>query len=394
MTHALITFLGRTPRDDKTNGYRTTTYHFDDHEATTAVLGWHLAEWQKPDRVIILGTSGSMWDFLAKSAGIANCPDLEKDWGDLMDAVKGQVVSDSNLQAIQPLIEKHLGIKTQLCLIPKGLTQKEQIGVLDIMAEATKDIDELTLDVSHAFRHLPMIAIAAGAYLQAVRNVKLRALWYGFYDPDTKKGTVYDLKGLLHLFDWVRALSQFEHTGDYGVFADLLPEKLKDPMHKAAFFERTTQEPFAKQKIDDIDANLNSNPLTDVAGLFQSTLQERLGWVQKDTPQRRQSQLAKDYLERRDYLRAALYAQEAFVTYLVSKNGKDPALYENRQEAKEKYEQGEMKPSYRNLRELRNALAHGTEPTSDKVKRMMKNEPDLKNQINQFLYNLDENLLD
>ena len=400
MTHALITFLGRTPRDDKTNGYRTTTYNFPSPSgrvAKTAVLGWDLAKWQKPDRVIILGTSGSMWDFLAESAGIEGESNLVKDWEDLMDAVKGQAVSDNNLQAIQPLIEKHLGIKTQLCLIPKGLTQKEQIGVLDIMAEATKDIDELTLDVSHAFRHLPMIAIVAGAYLQAVRNVKLRALWYGFYDPDTKKGTVYDLKGLLHLFDWVRALSQFEHTGDYGVFADLLPppqEGLADPMRKAAFFERTTQEPSAKQSIDGILEDLESEALTGVAGLFQSTLQDRLGWVKRDTPQRRQSQLAEYYLERRDYLRAALYAQEAFVTYLVSKSEKDPALYTNRQDAKEKYEAGRMSNSYRNLRELRNALAHGTEPTSNKVKRMMKNEPDLKKKINQFLYDLDKNLLD
>ncbi len=260
------------------------------------------------------------------------------------------------------------------------------IDVLHTMAKATKDVAELSLDVSHAFRHLPMIAMVAGVYLQAVQNITLQALWYGFYDPDTKTGTVYDLKGLLHLFDWVRSLSQFEHTGDYGVFTELLPNanlSLAAPMHKAAFFERTSQESLAKEKIKSIDDALKSDPFTGVARLFQLTLQDRLAWSHKKTPQRRQSQLAEDYLKRRDYLRATIYAQEAFVTYLVSQRGGDPARYADRQDAKDEYEKakGRMSNSYKNLRELRNAMAHGTEPTRAKVKQMMKDEAKLREQI-------------
>ncbi len=392
MTHALITFLGRTPRDDQTDGYKTTTYQFPDgHKSTTAVLGWHLAEHLEPDLVIVLGTSGSMWDFLALSAGIADRPDLEKVWEELMDAVEEQTVSDNYLRAIEPLIKDHLGVKTQLHLIPKGLTETEQLDVLHTMAKATKDVAELSLDVSHAFRHLPMIAMVAGVYLQAVQNITLQALWHGFYDPDTKTGTVYDLKGLLHLFDWVRSLSQFEHTGDYGVFAELLPNanlSLAAPMHKAAFFERTSQESLAKEKIKSIDDALKSDPFTGVARLFQLTLQDRLAWSHKKTPQRRQSQLAEDYLKRRDYLRATIYAQEAFVTYLVSRRGGDPARYADRQDAKDEYEKARMSNSYKNLRELRNAMAHGTEPTRAKVKQMMKDEAKLREQIKQFLDNM------
>ena len=390
MPHALITFLGRTPRDPTTQGYRETTYQFPDGTSEeTAVLGWNLAKRLKPDLVIILGTSGSMWDFLAESAGIESKPDLEKAWEDLMVAVEDQAVSDEHLQAIKPVIEEHLGIETQLLLIPKGLTEAEQLNVLNIMAKATEGINELSLDVSHAFRHLPMIAIVAACYLQSIRNIQLKSLWYGFYDPDTNTGTVYDLKGLLHLFEWVRALSQFEHTGDYGVFADLLPHALAVPMHKAAFFERTTQEPFAKKEIDAIGTSLEATPLTGVASLFQPALQDRLKWSKNETPQRRQKQLAMDYLERRDYLRAALYAQEAFVTFLVSCSKKDPTSYDDRKEAREKYEKSKNKKgrpseSYWNLRELRNALAHGTEPNK-KVKQMMKDEAKLREQIKQFL---------
>ena len=390
MTHALITFLGRTPRDPTTQGYRETTYQFPDRTLEeTAVLGWNLAKRLEPDLVIILGTSGSMWDFLAESAGIGNV----KLWEELTQAVEDQTVSDALLQQIKPLIENHLGIKTQLRLIPKGLKEAEQLEVLDIMAEATKDVNELSLDVSHAFRHLPMIAIVAACYLQSIRDVQFKSLWYGFYDPDTNTGTVYDLKGLLHLFEWVRALSQFEHTGDYGVLADLLQRAnpcLEDPTRKAAFFERITRESLAKNEIDKIVTALEATPLTGVAGLFQPALQDRLKWSENETPQRRQKQLAMDYLERRDYLRAALYAQEAFVTFLVSYAKKDPTSYDDRKKAREKYEKGQHEKgrpskSYWNLRELRNALAHGTEPTTPRVKQMMEDEAELRHQIKQFL---------
>ncbi len=395
MTHALITFLGRTPRDPQTQGYRETTYQFPDETSEkTAVLGWNLAQRLRPNRVIILGTSGSMWDFLAESAGIEKTESLLDIWEDLTQAVEDQTVSDELLQRIKLLITSHLNIETQLCLIPKGLTEAEQLNVLDIMAEATEGVDELSLDVSHAFRHLPMIAIVAASYLQSIRNIKLKSLWYGFYDPDTHTGTVYDLKGLLHLFEWIRALSQFEHTGDYGVLADLLQRAnscLGGPTRKAAFFERTTRESLAKNEIHQIVTALEATPLAGVASLFQPALQDRLKWNENKTPQRRQKQLAMDYLERRDYLRAALYAQEAFVTFRVSLEKKNPALYDDRKTARENYEKiarknykkDRLPKLYWNLRELRNALAHGTE--TEKAKKMMKDENTLREQIEQFL---------
>lgn len=387
MTHALITFLGRTPRDS--NGYRTTNYRFPDgHESgPTAVLGWHLAQWLCPHRMIVLGTEGSMWDFLAESAGIGDRDDMVDIWSDLMDAGAKGSVSPEHLQSVEPLIEDHLGIETRLRLIPRGLDEAEQIGVLHAMADATEDARELTLDVSHAFRHLPMIAIVAGVYLQAVRNVRLRNLWYGFYDPDTEAGTAHDLKGLLLLVDWVRALSQFEHTGDYGVFAELLASgraDLASLMHEAAFFERTTRETLAMEKINTILKEIRTRPLDGVAGLFQSTLEDRLKWAGTHAPQRRQRDLARNYLERRDYLRAALYALEAFVTHLVRQDGGRPLSFGDRKKAKEKYEAGTMSDSYKNLRDVRNAMAHGLPPDRE-IKRLMRREDALRAKIERFL---------
>ena len=234
-----------------------------------------------------------------------------------------------------------------------------------------------------------MIAVVAAVYLQAVRSVRVRELWYGFYDPDTESGTAHDLSGLLRLFDWVQALSQFEHGGDYGVFAPLLaaegrPE-LDRPVREAAFFERTTRDAPAKEKITTVFHDLDRAPLTGLGGLFQSALEERLGWAREDNPQRRQRALASRHLERRDYLRAVVYAFEAFVTHLVYEDRGDHTSYEDRDKAKSDYEGGEPSSAYRDLRDLRNALVHVSRPSNRKVEQAAKGEEGVRRIISRFL---------
>lgn len=390
MTHALVTFLGRTPKD--TDGYRTTRYRFPDGSESepTAFLGWTLAKRLRPDRLVVLGTTGSMWDFLGEQAGIAEGDEgMGELWESLERTVNEGRVSEKDLAALAPLVSRHVGIEAGLHLIPNGFTEDEQVAVLQAMADATEGYSEVTLEVSHGFRHLPMIAVVAAVYLQAVRSVRVRELWYGFYDPDTESGTAHDLSGLLRLFDWVQALSQFEHGGDYGVFAPLLaaegrPE-LDRPVREAAFFERTTRDAPAKEKITTVFHDLDRAPLTGLGGLFQSALEERLGWAREDNPQRRQRALASRHLERRDYLRAVVYAFEAFVTHLVYEGKGDHTSYEDRDEAKRAYEGGDPSSAYRDLRDLRNALVHVSRPSNRKVEQVAKGEEGVHRIISRFL---------
>ena len=63
MSQTLISFLGRVPKTE--NGYRPTTYTFNSEpDEPTAFIGWTLHRRLKPDRLVILGTTGSMWDHL------------------------------------------------------------------------------------------------------------------------------------------------------------------------------------------------------------------------------------------------------------------------------------------------------------------------------------------
>ncbi|MDQ7005479.1 MAG: TM1812 family CRISPR-associated protein [Ghiorsea sp.] len=59
----LISFLGGGMKPADGSGYREATYQFDDKtKDTSRYFAETLARKLQPDRVVMFGTSGSMWD--------------------------------------------------------------------------------------------------------------------------------------------------------------------------------------------------------------------------------------------------------------------------------------------------------------------------------------------
>ena len=62
MSHWLVSFLELSQIDPKT-GYRRTRYRFSDWSIyEEPYFGFALTKYIQPDGVVVLGTSGSMWD--------------------------------------------------------------------------------------------------------------------------------------------------------------------------------------------------------------------------------------------------------------------------------------------------------------------------------------------
>jgi hypothetical protein len=69
MTHTLVSFLGKVPKE-RGGQYKTAHYHFEDgYQEPTSFFGLALQHYLKPDRLVILGTTGSMWDVLIEILG-------------------------------------------------------------------------------------------------------------------------------------------------------------------------------------------------------------------------------------------------------------------------------------------------------------------------------------
>jgi len=88
-----------------------------------------------------------------------------------------------------------LGINSiQPIIIPEELDPNSQWkGFENILANIEED-DELVVDLTHGFRIIPIIFSTAIYFLQKIKNVKLKAVYYGAYEKNKNESPIVDVK--------------------------------------------------------------------------------------------------------------------------------------------------------------------------------------------------------
>lgn len=390
MTHTLISFLGR-GNIDRGKRYQRATYDFGPGcPITTEFFALGLTQALQPDRLLILGTTGSMWDVLLIGLDLGD--EQEDKLLALTESADADCATQEQLNELQPLVSKRLGLPVILQLIPYGRDMAEQIDILRKMTGHIENHDRVSLDVTHGLRHLPILTLVSAMYLQTARKVTVDNIYYGALDMARDGSTpVMRLDGLLKISDWVTALHTFDKDGDYGVFTDLLqeqglPTERAKLLSDAAFFERTTRVGLARGKLNRFEKALDQDALQGIGQLFKSTLLQRIAWHREGRYYQRQRALALFNLEQGDYLRAAVFAFEAFITRQVIRGSGKPESFSDRARAKDDYETGRPRDkSYCLLRDLRNHLAHGDAPVRSEVTQALDSEAKLREKLIQLI---------
>lgn len=361
MTQTLISFLGKAQK--KEGQYRETHYEFENGAVETARFFTRaLSNVIKPERLIILGTSASMWDVLCENLGA----DEHDQWVQLSDAVENDSVTQPLLDQFNAQVSEILNTDCRLKWIPYGDNLAEQVAILQKMAEDITDNDCVSLDLTHGLRHLPMLGLLSAMYLKTARDVIIDGIYYGALDRTKNDRTpVMRLDGLLTMADWISALDGFNKTGNIAPFSELLQrdgmaKETAQCLEEAAFFENTLNIPNARSPLKKF-AEATKDGLKGIGALFQDSLRDRIAWHKQDSFYLRQRENAYFYLKQGDYLRAATLGYEAFITYQVQQDKTlpklDPQNFEHRNQIKQKMEKDE---NAKLLNHLRNAIAHGT----------------------------------
>lgn len=318
MTHTLISFLGRA------GNYKPATYRFPDGETTTTrYFGLALRQKLQADRLVMFGTSGSAWDVIClDDDGIALTGEALDAIEQVQDAVKANRVTQSLLDPLAEPISQQLGFEVRFRVIGYADQMEEQLGLLQAMTAEVKVGDHVSLDVTHGFRHLPMLALLSALHLRTARQVVVDGLYYGAFEmKEDEIAPVMNLAGLLRIADWVGSLNTFDKDGDYSVFAELLekdglPAEKTNHLRRAAFRERTSNAWEARADLRNFDAVLDAG-LPGVSALFADQLQTRIRWYKGQDLLAWQRELALEYLQREDYIRSVIFALEGFETSLI-----------------------------------------------------------------------------
>ena len=388
MTRTLVTLLGRAQKREGGEGYEETIYRFPNgEEDPTAFFGLALARHLTPDEIVILGTAGSLWSVL-----VENFAKEHGDEGpciDLMLAEQLGTVDQPLLDRVAPLMGQEMNAVVRPILIPAAREEGEQYAILEAIDKAVVHNSKLHFDVTHGFRHLGMVGFLSSFMLERVRSLDVQGLWYGAFEMrESGVVPVLRLDGLMRVRRWLDALNRFDATGDYGVFAPLLREDgvcAEDArcLENAAFYERTLNVRDAAREIGAFLPVLDGS-LAGASGLFRRRLKARLIWARVQPFSEQQRKLAHQYLVRGDFVRAAMFAREACVSRVCEERGVSMEKFEERQRALEEFEadvRGVRKFGYQSLRALRNALAHGTEPSWPRIQAILKDPKELSSEL-------------
>lgn len=381
MSATLLSMLGK-GRDNPQTGYRIAHYRYPDGQVReTPFFGLGLKDCIHPEKLILVGTRGSMWDVFFDHQN------AEGDILPLIDAVAAKCVTADLLTAPAQQLTERFGIPVQCLLIPYAENETEQAQILLELARAVEPGESIVLDVTHGFRHLPMLALVAARYLKYVRRVTVQDVYYGALEMTHNGETpVLNLGGMLHMLDWVEALAVYEHSGDYGVFAELFRQDGMAPEHadqlrRAAFFERSTNPEKAREKLGGA-CNHIQNHTGALGQLFSAPLAENISWFKAESRAERERELAERHLERGDYLRAVMFLQESFVSRAVWENKGDPSNFNERKNALDEWRA--TSEDFRLLANLRNAMAHGVRSADDNISRLLQDEEKLAQKLRQL----------
>lgn len=377
MTHTLVTFLGR-GSDGPGKGYHETTYQFPDGaRRRTRFFGLALAEHLRPDRVVILGTSGSMWGVLVEHVAADG---EEAARIALMDGEMAGKVDQSLLDRVAPVMQRAAWPEIMPRIMPFGRTDDEQHGILETVSQLVERGD-VSFDVTHGFRHVGMVGMLSAFMLERIGHLRVRSLWYGALDMrDGDTAPVLRLDGLHAIQRWISALDRFDASGDYGIFAPLLEadgvarDKVRC-LEEAAFYERILNLSDAARRLQTFLKAIEE-PLPGASGLFQDQLKERLRWVRGPDLAAQQRQLADQYLGRRDFVRSAVFAWEALVSGACA--GFEWQRRETREAAAKLVEKfgapdcdAACADAFQTIQRLRNALAHGNPPVEERFRALL-----------------------
>ena len=378
--NVLITFLGAGSKD-RQKRYREANYQFGDGLVEkTRFFGLSLCKQLKVDRLVILGTSGSIWDVLLIEQDIF---DVSSDTiENLIEAADANHVSKSLLDNFAPVLSRNLGIEVSLDIIPYGESSEGQREIVSIMSAYAADANAVHIDITHGLRHLPIISLASAQVISAALVKRIAGIHYGALEL-TKDGItpVVSLSGLLEIQDWSSAFAAFEHTRDYGIFIPLLrdkvPQKALDHLRMASFSERLNDTGKSREQLRKFNqANAGYKPKSALEKLFFPELEKRISWVLGGSLAERQINLSRMHLENGDYLRSVIMAFEAWVSAAVKRRSGQETSYPQRKKAADalaEQSNDAKRETFKTLRQIRNAVTHGVRPDTRAAQQAISN---------------------
>jgi len=154
-------------------------------------------------------------------------------------------------------------------IIEEDMSPEGQWGWFEQILNQIEAGDELTVDLTHGYRSIPIIFSTAINFLQKAKNISLRAAYYGAYEKDRKLAPIVDMKDFYIINEWAEAISRLVEDADARKIAALAEKsaefqvgELSDPALVNVFEDLTNT-------LRNVDVNNVSSKATNAIQLIE-----------------------------------------------------------------------------------------------------------------------------
>lgn len=394
MATVLVSFIGTGQKNNNSSksGYREANYLFAkennvaSEEITTTIFGSALIKRmnniKRPvDSWLIMGTQKSIWDSLIDILTEEQQERVLEIWGKVSEYVEnknGQAIIQEILNEWEVSLSKETQRTRIFCrLVGEMDSSESQQLVYKALFETIGDNDEIIFDITHGLRHQPVLASFMIMLLRWLKNIKSVDMYYGAFElkGDNSYCPVLKLPLANKLLQSTEAVAIFEQTGNYRKLGEALElsqatnehlEKLffGDEMHKTKIGAAQNIKKEVKEKED----TFNQIEL-ELAKKLESSLE----WESESHLSKRWKTKAVFEFDRQQYFKAIAWLWEAVLIAACEQFSiPNPLKHDSREIAektlKDKLNQSQLDVFW-TLKNLRNAVLHGSESQSDEVKR-------------------------
>lgn len=126
--------------------------------------------------------------------------------------------------------------------IPAGRSEGELWEIFDAFGRELEKGDDLVLDLTHGFRHIPALLLSATQYYTVRKDLNLLGIFYGAYERNEEDTPILDLTPLYDLSEWtygVRLLRDYRFSTPLGEMLDRVQRRShRDPRYQPNKFTK------------------------------------------------------------------------------------------------------------------------------------------------------------
>jgi len=369
----LISLIGKGKQSSGVRGYEKASYYFkytgeriDTSLFGSAVYKTLLKQGCEVDKWLIFGTQNSNWSDVLFAVDAAHQDEFTELYCKVYDE-ENKGISDSTLDEWQVALCRRVpGIRL---IKVDPLDYKVYINhMLQEMPDKNVDV---VLDITHGFRHMPVIIAFSMMLLKYLKNITNISMYYGAFDmkdhPRSKDPVpVLKIDFINELVAFTENIAVFNNSSYFVGLLDLLGIANTEQTYFRLDMNRQPRKQL--QEINrKLDMVVQDN---DYRRWIALLLKSKLSPLLADYLDERMIERAKFFFDRKQYLKALILLYEGIILLVGRKYcGKSSLNYEDRNEFRnyikahkdEIFGSEEKRETFEQLEYTRNAAVHGSD---------------------------------